>query len=129
MFERDLPSDWRERFVTFFSERVADERARFFVAVDGDDRIVGTAAGMLREGYGTVIHEVPQGYIFGVYVEDGYRGRGLATRLTQATVDFLKAKRCRKIRLHASKFGRRIYERLGFVPSSEMELIVGPQSG
>ncbi|MBV9269789.1 MAG: GNAT family N-acetyltransferase, partial [Candidatus Eremiobacteraeota bacterium] len=72
--------------------------------------------------YPTVIHGLSFGYIFGVRVDPQYRGRGLATELTQAAIAYLKEKNCRRIALHASQFGLPIYERLGFTPSNEMLL-------
>ncbi len=51
-----------------------------------------------------------------------YRGQGLATKLTELTIGFLRERNVASIRLHASPFGRRIYERLGFVDTDEMQL-------
>lgn len=119
-YERDLPEDWRERFVRYFSMRIAADEARYFVAVDGE-RIVGTAGALVSEGYAAIMGRAA-GYIFGVCVEREYRGRGLATALTPESIAFLKEKRCKRIRLHASPAGRPIYERLGFEPTNEMQL-------
>jgi ribosomal protein S18 acetylase RimI-like enzyme len=129
MFEevRNLPvsefvSDWRERFIDYFSHRILADDVAFFVATE-HERIVGTAGAMLDDGYATSIHGLRFGYVFGVRIEPAYRGRGLATALTRETIAFLKSKQCRRIRLHASTAGRPIYERLGFVPTNEMQLM------
>jgi len=119
--EADFDADWRERFVTYFERRIAAEAVRFFVAVDGE-RIIGTAGAMLADGYPVAIHGLRFGYIFSVCVDPAYRGHGIATALTEATIAYLKEKNCRRIRLHASPFGLHIYERLGFVSTNEMEL-------
>lgn len=120
-YEGDFEPGWRERFVDFFAPRLGREDAKYFVAVAGD-RIVGSAGALLTEGYPSVIHGLRSGYIFGVYVLPEYRGHGIATHLTQATVDFLRSKNARAIRLHASPFGRPIYEKMGFTPTNEMEI-------
>ena len=119
--EADFVPDWRERFVEYFQRRIALDEARYFVAVEGE-RIVGTAGAMLADGYPVAIHGRRFGYVFSVRVEPEFRGRGLATALTKRTIAYLQEKRCARIRLHASQFGLPIYERLGFVPTSEMEL-------
>lgn len=120
--ESDFQAEWRERFVAFFADRIARGDAAYFVAVEGE-RLVGSAGAFLTEAYPSAIHGLRSGYIFGVYVAPESRGRGLATQLTQATIDFLRAKEAYRIRLHASPFGRPIYERLGFTPTNEMELL------
>jgi ribosomal protein S18 acetylase RimI-like enzyme len=119
--EGDFEPGWRDRFVDYFAPRLAREDARYFVAVDGE-RIVGSAGARLTEGYPSAIHGLRSGYIFGVYVLPEYRRLGLATRLTQATVEFLREKNARTIRLHASLFGRPIYEKMGFTPTNEMQM-------
>jgi ribosomal protein S18 acetylase RimI-like enzyme len=117
----DFSPQWRERFVEYFSRRIAAGEARYTLALDGD-RIVGTAGAMLADGYPVIIHGLRFGYIFGVRVEPAYRGRGLAASLTREAIAFLRSRGCIRIRLHASNAGRSIYERLGFTPSNEMQV-------
>lgn len=113
---------WRERFRAYLEQRMKDDEAGFFVALDGAT-VVGTAGALIPE-YPYRVHGIRRGYIFGVRVEPGYRGRGIATTLTEEAIAFLRNLGCARIRLHASRFGRPIYERLGFVPTNEMELTV-----
>ena len=119
--EADFQAGWRERFVRYFETRSKTGEAAYFVAVDGD-RVVATAGAMLRDGYPSVIHGLRFGYILGVYVLPEYRSHGLAKRLTQEAVGYLRAAGARSIRLHASNAGRPIYEKLGFTPTNEMQL-------
>jgi GNAT superfamily N-acetyltransferase len=119
--EADFVPDWRHRFVQLLSDEIARGDASYFVAVDGT-RIVGTAGARMTDGYPSTIHGVRSGYIFGVQVDPQYRGRGIATALTERAIAFLKERNPWRIRLHASRFGRPIYEKLGFVPTNEMEL-------
>jgi len=60
------------------------------------------------------------GYIFGVSVIPEMRGRGIDTTVTTTCVDWLKAVDAERILLHASRFGRPIYDSLGFAPTNEM---------
>lgn len=119
--EADFACGWRERFVAHFTRAIGASDAAYFVAVDGE-RIVGTAGAFLTTGYPAEIHGIRSGYVFGVHVDREYRGRGLATELTQHAVAFLEERRPLSIRLHASPFGRPIYEKMGFTPTNEMQL-------
>jgi len=64
----------------------------------------------------------PEALILNVYVEAGWRRRGVATDLMRAVLDGLAERAIRRIALHASAEGRPLYERLGFAPSNEMRL-------
>jgi ribosomal protein S18 acetylase RimI-like enzyme len=120
-FERDFPANWRSNFRSYFEGQMAADEAAFFVAVDRTT-IVGTSGALVRDGYPAAITQLREGYIFGVRVAPEYRGRGIAEYLTREAIAYLERSNCRSIRLHASRFGRSIYERIGFVPTNEMEL-------
>ncbi|HKE37272.1 MAG TPA: GNAT family N-acetyltransferase [Candidatus Baltobacteraceae bacterium] len=120
--QSDMLPDWRARFGAYLKRRIADNEARFFVAVE-DGVTIGTAGALIADGYPYAVHGIKRGYVFGVRVDPECRNRGIATRLTQEAVAYLRDIGCVRIRLHASRFGRPIYERLGFVPTNEMELL------
>ena len=117
----DFVPDWRARFVDYASRRIKAGELRYFIAVM-DGEIVASAGALLRDGYPAVITGVRQGYVFGVSVKPHARKRGLATALTQHCVEWLKAQNVSRLQLHASPFGRPIYEKMGFIPSNEMSL-------
>lgn len=77
---------------------------------------------MVTGGFPAVIHGIRNGLIFGVHVDRAYRGHGIATHLTERAVSFLRERKPWAIRLHASPFGRPIYEKMGFTPTNEMQL-------
>jgi ribosomal protein S18 acetylase RimI-like enzyme len=62
----------------------------------------------------------PEAIILNVYVEPTWRRRGVAEDLMRAILNALAERGIRRIVLHASDHGRRLYERLGFVPTNEM---------
>ncbi len=64
----------------------------------------------------------PEAIVLNVYVEAAWRRRGVADALMRALLDDLAARGVRRIVLHASDEGRRLYERLGFVVTNEMRL-------
>jgi ribosomal protein S18 acetylase RimI-like enzyme len=64
----------------------------------------------------------PEAIVLNVYVESGWRRRGVADALMRTLLRELAARGIRRIVLHASDDGRRLYERLGFVATNEMRL-------
>ena len=64
----------------------------------------------------------PEAIVLNVYVEPAWRRRGVAEALMRALLDALATRGIRRIVLHASDEGRRLYERLGFVATNEMRL-------
>lgn len=66
------------------------------------------------------------GWVIDVYTEPEYRGHGLATRLMELVRRWALAKGVQELKLiSASEKARRIYERLGYRPTSEMSLNIG----
>lgn len=61
-------------------------------------------------------------YVLNVYTLPEARSQGLATLLMQAVLTECRRRDIPTIVLHASPFGRPVYERLGFAPSDEMML-------
>jgi GNAT superfamily N-acetyltransferase len=62
----------------------------------------------------------PEAIVLNVYVESSWRRRGVADTLMRALLYELAARSIRRVVLHASDDGRRLYERLGFVATNEM---------
>jgi GNAT superfamily N-acetyltransferase len=69
-----------------------------------------------------VLHKPPgaaelsgrEAYILNVYTLPEHRGRGIATSLTTVVLQWCEAEGIRKISLHATHAGARIYRRFGF---------------
>jgi GNAT superfamily N-acetyltransferase len=64
----------------------------------------------------------PEAIVLNVYVEPPWRRRGVAEALMRTVLDALAGYGIRRVVLHASDEGRRLYQRLGFVPTNEMRL-------
>lgn len=64
----------------------------------------------------------PEAIVLNVYVESAWRRRGVGEALMRAVLAALAERGVHRIVLHASDDGRRLYERLGFVPTNEMRL-------
>jgi GNAT superfamily N-acetyltransferase len=54
------------------------------------------------------------GYIYGVSTEERYRRRGYSRLVLQALMDWYASQGVRRIELHSSEFGERLYRELGF---------------
>jgi ribosomal protein S18 acetylase RimI-like enzyme len=129
-------SDSLERATASFLE-VAMARGEYlaWVAEDGSGApsIVGGAGVQLRPILprprpGTEDLELgPEAIVLNVYVEAAWRRRGVGEALLRAILDALAVRGIRRVVLHASPDGRRLYERLGFVITNEMRLS-GPAS-
>jgi GNAT superfamily N-acetyltransferase len=61
-------------------------------------------------------------YLLNFYTAPEARGRGFAKELLKLAVDDCHARKVGVITLHASKFGRPIYEQFGFVQNNELIL-------
>ena len=58
--------------------------------------------------------------ILNVFTEPAWRHQGVARLLVQRIIDWTRAERLDRLVLHSSEAGRALYERLGFVGTSEM---------
>lgn len=66
----------------------------------------------------------PEAIVLNVYVEPDWRRHGVGEALMRTVLEALAARGIRRVVLHASADGRRLYERLGFVATNEMRLSV-----
>jgi len=57
-----------------------------------------------------------------VYVDPEFRRRGIARQIMQTMIDWCRQQGFVHLSLHASEFGRPLYESLGFEPTTEMRL-------
>ncbi|MHB9004634.1 MAG: GNAT family N-acetyltransferase [Coriobacteriia bacterium] len=62
--------------------------------------------------------------LFGLFVKQEYRRRGVARSLVNAAVEAARAAGAGAVQLHASDAGRPLYESIGFSRTSEMRLIL-----
>jgi GNAT superfamily N-acetyltransferase len=69
--------------------------------------------------------EPRRAYLLNFYVESAFRGQGLAYELLKTAVEDARRRGIKVVSLHASKFGKPLYERNGFEPTNEMMLTFG----
>ncbi|MEH1905639.1 GNAT family N-acetyltransferase [Nostoc sp.] len=64
-----------------------------------------------------------EAYVMNVYTVPMWRGQGIATALLKEIISFVRATEAKRLWLHATEDGKRIYDQLGFVSTSkEMEI-------
>lgn len=113
-------------FLPYISRSLVDETYRGWLAQ--------TSEGCIVAGGGLIVHEWPsrpiapaqprRAYILNVYTEPDYRGRGLARRIMTEIVAWCRAQGFNSVSLHASAFGRSLYESMGFEQTNEMRLML-----
>ena len=82
-----------------------------------DNRVVGTTTSTV---YGTDL-----AWIGMVLVDPGYRRRGIATQLMEATIRSLRSRGVKTIKLDATPAGRPVYAALGFTEETRIERWMG----
>jgi GNAT superfamily N-acetyltransferase len=88
-----------------------------------DSRVIGGASMTLTTAlpqYRSLAGKVAS--VYGLYVVPAERGRGIATRLVSMAVSHAREQGYDLVTLHAADKARPLYERLGFVATSEMRL-------
>lgn len=117
--EDSIRQDWLETTIKFIDRARQELRYKGFMAqIDG--QIVGSVSCQVLELYPMVSAAYQKGYIWGVYVDSAYRRQGVATKLMQRAMAYLKDIGCTKAVLHASAEGEKLYASLGYERSHEM---------
>jgi GNAT superfamily N-acetyltransferase len=110
-------------FVPWVRRGLADGSYRGWLACNGDGRVIA--------GGGLIVHEwmthprnpdPRRAYIANVYTAPDYRRQKIAQRIMQTIIAWCRDEGFKAVSLHASPFGRPLYESLGFEPSNEMRL-------
>jgi|SRR6185312_14227374 len=104
---------------------LAEKTYRGWFAVSGD---------RVAAGVGVLITDLVSGplspeqtrrpYLLNVYTYPEFRKQGLARELTRRAIDWCRAEGFKIVWLHASEYGRPLYESLGFTPTNEMKLML-----
>ncbi|MEO8274181.1 MAG: GNAT family N-acetyltransferase [Chloroflexota bacterium] len=116
--EMILRNDWgvRREFLGF----ATSQPACVPIVAEADGAIVGT-------GIGTANGAV--GWIGTIFVDPGWRGRGLGRAITQSIIDRLQSAGCRTLVLVATADGRRLYEKMGFEVQTRYRILEAPGLG
>jgi GNAT superfamily N-acetyltransferase len=94
-------------------------------AIDLQERVLAGAGVHVKPQLPRITHEGriatgPVPLAVNVYTEPDARSRGIGRALMQAVMAWAKSQGCDRMVLHASDFGRPLYQSLGFIPTNEM---------
>ena len=108
----------------FIEEARKHRKLGAFFAFVGKKCVGSTACNLYVSPYPVVKKPEYQldGYIWHVFVDAGYRGRGIATGLVDAEKNYLASIGCTRAILHSSDAGERVYLRSGFELAKEMRV-------
>lgn len=94
--------------------------------LEEDGHVVASVLMLLKETLPTPVTPLSvRGYLFNVYTAPSHRRRGMAARLTDAALELARGLGIEIMELHASLEAEGMYQRMGFVPTSEMRLVMG----
>jgi GNAT superfamily N-acetyltransferase len=106
----------------YFAQKLPNDEYVGWIA-EADEQIAGAA--------GLILFERPpmawnlsgiEAYVLNVYTVPAWRGHGIASQLIETVIAYARTTPIRRLWLHASPDGARIYQRAGFIDRIEMEL-------
>ena len=109
----------------FLRNGLVDGTYRGWLAMTGDGRVVAGGGVAIIPWSGSPEDPAPRrGWVQNVYTEPGFRHRGIARQVMETIVAWCRAEGFHAVSLHASAFGRPLYESMGFRPTNEMRLFL-----
>jgi GNAT superfamily N-acetyltransferase len=126
---REMGGDYERRINSF--ETASQEYFRAALQDGSYFGLLGEIGNEIVAGGGIVIAPWPgsplnfhprRAWILNIYVEPAYRRQGFARTIMAALIDWCKENGFQSVSLHASEYGRNLYEKLGFRPTNEMRL-------
>jgi GNAT superfamily N-acetyltransferase len=111
-----------DKFVVWVRPRLSDGSYVGWIVEEEGRAVAGAGMWLMDFPPHWMDAEPVRAYLLNFYVEPGFRGRGLAYELLKNAVDDARRRGIRVVSLHASKFGKPLYERNGFEATNEMIL-------
>jgi GNAT superfamily N-acetyltransferase len=114
------------KFVPWVRAKLGDGSYVGWLAEQDGQTVAGAGLWVMEWPPHYLDEEPRRAYLLNFYVTPELRRRGLARELLQIAVDEARARGIKAVTLHASKFGKPLYEQFGFELTNEMRL--RPQS-
>ncbi|MCU1306423.1 MAG: GCN5-related N-acetyltransferase [Acidobacteriaceae bacterium] len=112
----------------FIEKGLSDGSYRGFLAVTENNEVVAGAGLAITDwlAHPAAPKQSRRAYILNVYTAPDYRRKGIARVLMQAVLDHCKQEGFISVWLHASEYGRPLYESMGFEAANEMKIMLKP---
>jgi ribosomal protein S18 acetylase RimI-like enzyme len=108
-----------------YFETALDDGTYFGLMAELDGAVAGGGGVVIANWPGSPLNFEPtRAWILNIYVEPEHRRQGLAKAMTEALIDWCRQNGFASVALHASEYGRGLYEKLGFRPTNEMRLVL-----
>jgi GNAT superfamily N-acetyltransferase len=111
-----------DNFVAWVRPRLMDGSYVGWIVEEDGNVVAGAGMWMMDFPPHWMDPKPVRAYLLNFYVDPAFRGHGLAWKLLKTSVEEATQRGVKVVSLHASKFGRPIYERNGFEASTEMML-------
>ena len=112
----------QERFEAWVTPKLKAGTYLGWLAVDGDVIVGGSGLWLMDFPPHWMDPQNIRAYLLNFYVVPSHRGQGIAPRMLRLAVGEAHRRGIKVVTLHASKFGRPVYEKNGFKPTNEMML-------
>jgi GNAT superfamily N-acetyltransferase len=106
----------------YLEKAIPEGSFRSWLACDDDKIIAGGAVVIVPWPAHAYEPECRRATILNVYTEPEYRRRGIARQLMEAIISWCRQQGFARVSLHASEYGKPLYQSLGFQESNEMRL-------
>lgn len=116
-----LIDDFYKKSEEEYSEKMNQGKMiHYGIKIDG--KWIGSAGGILKSDFPSYYFKNNSiGYIMDVYIDPDYRGKGYAKALVIMIEEWFKKNGVNTIKLDTSRFGRPVYEKMGYENSIEMQ--------
>ncbi len=119
----DVLAETERLFAAWAGERLASGEYRGWLAVVDGEIVAGVGVWLRERLYHPRNLAGREGYITNVYTEPAFRGEGCARRLMHSLLGWCKTAGLPWVRLNTTRYGRHLYETLGFTTDpDEMRL-------
>jgi GNAT superfamily N-acetyltransferase len=126
---REMGGEYERRLGHFdrasqqYSESALQNGSYFGLIGEIDGRAVAGGGVVLAPWPGSPLNFEPRrAWILNIYVEPEHRRQGFARAIIEALIGWCRENGFQSVSLHASEYGRCLYEKLGFRPTNEMRL-------
>ena len=106
----------------YLNKAIPEGSFRSWLACDNGRVVAGGAVVIVPWPAHAYDLECRRATILNVYTEPEYRRRGIARQIMETMIAWCREEGFARVSLHASEYGRPLYESLGFVDSNEMRL-------